>query len=326
LPVVTGAKITEDRRSPDIRHSSPAALTYPMRHVDLEFLGSPGIIATAVLSGDGGVTLIDPGPASCLPALERGLQHLGFTLADVRTILLTHIHLDHAGASGSLVRRDPRVQVFVHERGAPHMIDPSTLMASAARLYGADMDRLWGEMVPIPAPNVHVLRGGERLEAGGRRIEVMYTPGHAWHHVSYLDLDEGVAYVGDTAGIRRTDICLVVPPTPPPDIDLDAWRDSLSRILSRRPEALFITHFGEWRPAAEHAHDLLERLGAWSVRVRDSLAGPGSDAEKAAAFADEVRTEIRARLGDEGARAHERAARFDFSWQGLARYWRKKGT
>src|SRR3954452_20356704 len=174
-------------------------------YVDLNFLGVPEIIATGVLHGASGVALIDPGPSTTIESLKGSLRRKGMSIVDIRQILLTHIHLDHAGGTGSLVRENPRIEVLVHERGAPHMIDPSKLLASAGRLYGADMDRLWGDFVPVPADRVRALKGEERIVAGGRELEVAYTPGHASHHVSYFDESSRVAFVGDTAGIRRAD-------------------------------------------------------------------------------------------------------------------------
>src|SRR5918995_4079194 len=151
-------------------------------YIDLHFRGSPRVIATPVLSGPDGVTLIDPGPTSCLPALEAGLRERGMALRDVRTLLLTHIHLDHAGAAGTIAERVPGVRVYVHERGAPHMIDPAKLLASATRLYGERMDLLWGAFEPVPEDRVVVLKGGERLVLAGTALKVAYTPGHAKHH------------------------------------------------------------------------------------------------------------------------------------------------
>lgn len=297
-----------------------------MRYVDLQFLGAPGIIATAVLAGPDGVTLVDPGPTTCLPALERGLNGFGIRLADVTRILLTHIHLDHAGASGTIVARHPRVDVFVHERGARHMVDPTRLLESAARLYGEEMDRLWGEMRPLPQDRVQVLRGGERLDVAGHSLEVIYTPGHASHHVAFADVDSGMCYIGDTAGIRRGAGGYVIPPTPPPDIDLEAWRDSLKRVLMRPIQTFFITHFGPWSDPEPHARQLLERLDEWSALVRESLSSPGTDQERVKAFAERVRADLRARLGPDEALQYERAGPFDFSWLGLARYWRTRDT
>src|SRR5580765_2262636 len=153
--------------------------------VDLQFQGTPRIIATAVLQGPGGVALLDPGPTSTWPTLSAALERAGISLGDITAIVLTHIHLDHAGVTGTLVRQNPNLRVFVHEKGAPHMIDPAKLLASASRLYGDAMDRLWGEVRPVPSDAIIVVKEGDRIEAGGRRLDVAYTPGHASHHVSY---------------------------------------------------------------------------------------------------------------------------------------------
>src|SRR3989449_812265 len=201
-----------------------------LSYIDLHFQGVPRIIATAVAHGPGGVALIDPGPSSTLPMLRRELEHAGLSMADVRALVLTHIHLDHAGATGTLVRERPDLRVYVHEKGAPHMIDPAKLLASAARLYGDAMDRLWGEVRPVPADAIAVLKGGERISAGGRDLEVAYTPGHASHHVSYFSADSGIAFVGDTAGVRLSPGGFNLPPTPPPRIDFEGWHQSLARL------------------------------------------------------------------------------------------------
>jgi glyoxylase-like metal-dependent hydrolase (beta-lactamase superfamily II) len=179
-------------------------------YADLHFLGTPEVIATAILHGREGAALVDPGPSTTLPALRAALSARGFAMADVRAILLTHIHLDHAGAAGSLAAECPHAVVYVHERGAPHLIDPAKLLSSATRLYGADMERLWGEVRPIPEERVRVLVGrsglgsaepAARLSIVGHDLEWAYTPGHASHHVSYFHAASGIAFVGDTAGI-----------------------------------------------------------------------------------------------------------------------------
>ncbi len=169
---------------PDI--SSSVSLAAGLDFIDLNFLGQPGLIATGLLQGSAGVALIDPGPSTTLSVLKGALERRGFSLADVRAILLTHIHLDHAGATGSLLMDCPGARVYVHERGAPHVIDPSKLLASASRLYGADMDRLWSEVRPVPAANVTVLGDHDTLTITGHAVESAWTPGHAWHHVSYF--------------------------------------------------------------------------------------------------------------------------------------------
>lgn len=294
-------------------------------YFDLHFLGTPDIIATGLLTGPDGVALIDPGPSTTLGTLRAALAERGASLSDVRGILLTHIHLDHAGATGSLIAECPAATVFVHEVGAPHLVDPSKLLASATRLYGADMDRLWGEVRPVPADRITIV-GDERISVVGHTVEVAKTPGHASHHVSYFLPDTGVAFVGDTAGLCRSSQRIVLPATPPPDIDLDVWRASTQRILAWHPGVLFLTHFGPHRSPRVHFSDLWTRMEDWSRRVRGQLQQPGDDSAKAAAFQDEVLAELARATSRDEAQAYSKAGRFDFSWNGLARYWRKQST
>ena len=296
-----------------------------LSYFDLHFQNTPRIIATVVLHGPGGAAIIDPGPSSSLPALRAGLAGAGIALADVRSLLLTHVHLDHAGATGTLVAEHPALKVYVHEKGAPHMVDPSKLMASATRLWGDEMDRLWGEMRPVPASALTVLSGGERITAGGRDLEIAYTPGHASHHVSYFNADSGIAFVGDTAGVRLHDGGYVLPPTPPPDIDLEAWGESFARISAWQPRTLFITHFGPFAPVGAHLTETADHLEFTSRLVKASLAMPGTDETREEWFRDEIRRELRRRMSESEAHAYEVAGRFDLSWRGLARYWKKKG-
>jgi glyoxylase-like metal-dependent hydrolase (beta-lactamase superfamily II) len=302
----------------------PEILARDLYYIDVGFQGRSGVIAAAVVHGPAGVALIDPGPASTLPALRAGLGRRGAAVEDVRAILLTHIHLDHAGATGELVRLRPDVDVYVHERGAPHMVDPSKLLASAARLYGDAMDRLWGPVTPVPAANVHVLAGGETVEVVGHALRTAYTPGHAVHHVAYHHADSGIAFVGDVGGIRLTASTYVSAPTPPPDIDLERWRESMDRVLAWAPRSLFLTHFGLGGEPAHHFQELSERLDTTSALVRASLDRPGDDAERAEAFAAEIALELRRRMPDAEAARYEAGAPAPLNWQGLARYWRKK--
>ena len=292
-------------------------------YIDLKFLGSERVIATAILAGADGVTLIDPGPTSCLPALEDGLRQRGLALRDVRTLLLTHIHLDHAGAAGTIAERVPGVRVYVHERGAPHMIDPSKLLASATRLYGDRMDLLWGAFQPVPASQVTVLTGGERLALAGTSLEVAYTPGHAKHHVSYFNAHSGVAYVGDTAGVQVSGDFLIAP-TPPPDIDIEAWQESVNRIDAWQPVTLFLTHFGPVTPARAHLARLRATISDAAGHARAELMRGGTDAEMAHRFAERMRAAVRRSLPEREARASELAAPFDQLFAGLQRYWQKK--
>ena len=292
-------------------------------YTDLNFLGRRHAIATAVISSAGEIALVDPGPTSCLETLEEGLHAQGIRLADVSHLLLTHIHLDHAGATGTIVKRHPRVRVFVHERGARHLIEPEKLLASATQLYGNDMDRLWGEFLAVPAENVRALTGGERLSVAGRTFEVAYTPGHASHHVSYFDPSSGVAFVGDTAGIC-IDGGYILPPTPPPDIDIEAWHQSVARIEAWQPRTLFLTHFAAGPiPPVTHLQTLLENLHTTANIARATLAMEGTDDERRVQFVEQVRRELRqmtdAQMGSYGV-----AAPFEMLWLGLARYWRKR--
>jgi glyoxylase-like metal-dependent hydrolase (beta-lactamase superfamily II) len=296
--------------------------------LDLRFQDHSHIIASAVLQSSAGVAILDPGPSTTLPTLRRTLEAAGITLQDVTTVLLTHVHLDHAGVTGTLAAENPRLRVYVHESGAPHMVAPEKLMASATRLYGGAMDRLWGEFRPVPREAIVTLAGGERIHAGGRSLDVAYTPGHASHHVSYFDVDSGIAFVGDTAGIRMPDApgqppSFVLPPTPPPDIDLEAWRESLARIEGWRPGTLFVTHFGPAAPSDAHLTEMREHLDLVGSLAKMSLAHAGTDEAREAWFSEEVRRELRRRVGEE-ARTYELAGRFDLNWRGLARYWRKR--
>lgn len=292
-------------------------------YIDLRFLGEAEIIATGLLTGREGVAIVDPGPSTTLMTLRSSLASRGAALADVRAILLTHIHLDHAGATGSLLADCPNATVFVHEVGAPHLVDPSKLLVSATRLYGDDMQRLWGEVRPVPAHRIQIV-GDTRLSVVGHTVDVAKTPGHASHHVSYFLPDAGIAFVGDTAGICRSSGRVVLPPTPPPDIDLEAWQASTARILAWHPEVLFLTHFGPHRSPRVHFADLWTRMDDWSRRVRAQLQQPGDDAERARVFTEQVMDELARATSRQEAEAYAHAGRFDFSWQGLARYWKKR--
>lgn len=309
-------------RSPDglVQWPAMAPIASGLDYVDLHFLGYPNIIATAVLSGPSGVALVDPGPSTTGERLVAELSGQGITPADITDVLVTHIHLDHSGGVGQLVRANPRIIVHVHETGAPHLVDPSRLMSSAAKLYGADMERLWGQVLPVPNANVRPLAGGERVTAAGRRLPVAYTPGHAKHHVSLFDEETGTAFVGDTAGIRRAPGTYVMPPTPPPDIDLAAWRRSTARILEWRPSTVFVTHFGPFTDVESHTGELLERLNEWAGLARGLLDQPDlSDEQRMERFIRAVRADLRQRMSAQEAEAYDRSGRIDYSWMGLAR-------
>jgi glyoxylase-like metal-dependent hydrolase (beta-lactamase superfamily II) len=274
-----------------------------MRNIDVMHLGRPHVIGC--WQDDDG--LVDPGPESSLQTL---LEELGGE--QPRALLLTHIHLDHAAATGALVRRWPTLEVYVHERGAPHLVDPSRLLASAERLYGDQMQRLWGEIVPVPEANVRPLTGGEDVLG----MRVAYTPGHASHHVSYLHEESGTAFVGDVAATRIPGANLIVPPTPPPDIDIETWEESIATVEGWRPQRLALTHFGAIDEPSEHLAIVRERLREEAQAAREL---------------DEDAYEARHRaLVAERASSEEAAAELiqcvppEYQWRGLDRYWRKR--
>jgi glyoxylase-like metal-dependent hydrolase (beta-lactamase superfamily II) len=294
-------------------------------YVDVNFLGFPNIIATAVLHGPGGAALVDPGPTTSLSNLENALDRGGLRMADVRQILLTHIHLDHAGAVGTILEAHPHIDVFVHDRGAPHLADPAKLLSSASRLYGENMERLWGEILAVPRARLRILQGGEQLEVAGRTLQVAYTPGHASHHVSYFEPSSRIAFVGDTAGIRRGTGQYVMPASPPPDVDLELWRVSEERILAWDPDTLFLTHFGPFNGARLHFQELMDRLVQWSHVARRLVSDQAlAEDERERRFVAEAVQDLRRIVGVADAEQYSRAGSIAYSWQGLARYWRKK--
>jgi glyoxylase-like metal-dependent hydrolase (beta-lactamase superfamily II) len=268
--------------------------------VDVHHLGRDRVICAYELDG----LIVDPGPASSVAALE-GIE--------IRALLLTHIHLDHAGATGVLVRENPDIKVYVHERGAPHLIDPSKLLKSAAQLYGDDMERLWGEVAPVPEENIVALSGGETVE-GDFRVE--YTPGHASHHVCYLHEPTGDAYTGDVAGVRIPPSDFAIAPTPPPDIDLEKWNRSIDIVESWSPSALCLTHFGRFEDVGHHLDQVRGRLSEWADLAREL-----ADVD---AFSERVEREFHAHADDDTAASYIQAAPPDQLYLGLERYWRKR--
>lgn len=274
-----------------------------MRLIDVRHLGRERVIGCWEIDG----VLIDPGPTS---SMDNLIEALGGE--EPRALLLTHIHLDHAGASGSLVRRWPELPVYVHERGARHLADPAKLLASAERLYGDQMERLWGEVAPVPQENLKPLSGGEEVLG----FKVSYTPGHASHHVSYFHPPSGRAFVGDMAAVRIPPSGFVMPPTPPPDIDLELWDDSIERILDWRPESLGLTHF-----------DAVDEPGPHFELVRERLHEQGELARELTSeqFEERIREQVSDAADAGTADALLQAVPPEQQWWGLDRYWSKRG-
>ena len=254
-------------------------------------------------------------PTRRSPTLTTELTRKGIRFEDVRQLLITHIHLDHAGATGIDRREISRTsRCIVHERGAPHMIDPAKLLASAGRLYGQDMDRLWGDVKPVPAANITALEGGETLTVAGRELHVAYTPGHASHHVSYFDTASGLAFVGDTAGIRRGSGTYVMPPTPPPDIDIEAWRESEKKILAWEPDTLFLRTSARTTAPRQHLLAMFENIDDWSRIVRRLLADAAlHDEDRQKRFMEEAFQESAARTGETEAADYTKAGGLNYS-------------
>jgi len=294
--------------------------------LDNLWMGRPRSIAAALLESDGHHAIVDPGPGSTLETLRQTLQARGIGVGDLNAILLTHIHLDHAGASGGLVRENPKLAVYVHKNGAQHMIDPSKLLASAQRLWPNDLQRLFGETLPVPPENLGILEGGETLTLGSRQVEVVYTPGHASHHVSYFDKMEDIAFVGDTAGVRIEGNAFAMPATPPPDIDLGIWDTSFAAILERKPARLFLTHFGFSDNPSEHILLFRERLHRWAALAAEILRTAASDSAAMDAFMSATYAEISQHLPADEAEHYAFSAGLNLSFLGLVRYVRKRAT
>ena len=279
-----------------------------MEPIDLRHLGVERVIGVYLLETEDGPALFDCGPTTGVEQLKQGLHLRGLDLTDVRHLLLSHIHLDHAGAAGVLVREHPGLQVHVSELGAPHLVDPSKLEASARRLYGDAFDTLWGELAPVPEENVHTV--GDRVLG----LDCFPAPGHAAHHVVYVDTD-GNAYCGDAAGVRIQPRRLVLPPTPPPEVDVEGWHRTIDELERREPQALALIHFGVASDAKTHLAELRRRLDEWV-----ELLGAGVSEEE---FAERVREQIRDD-DPETVDEYERAMPFWQSYAGLKRWWEKR--
>ncbi len=300
-------------------------LTSEIGLIDLHFQGMPRVIGAYLLPTSDGLALIECGPTTTLDALETGIRSLGHDLADVRHVLVTHIHLDHAGAAGVLLDRLPQAQLYVHEIGAPHMIDPTNLVRSAARIYGDRMDLLWGEIRPVPADRVVVVADNEIVSIGGRTLRAMYTPGHASHHIAYHDEEARLIFVGDVAGVRIPPAIEVWPPTPPPDVDIVGWHASIARLRAANPDRMLLTHFGPWDDVSPHLDQLGARLDQW-VALVEQWAIDGLDRDAMIARLGAVVLEEMGRNGTSDlAPMFELTTPHWMSIDGLLRFLRKQG-
>jgi len=273
--------------------------------IDLNFGASPESIGVYLVDTDDGPALFDCGPSSTIEALETGLAANGLELTDVRHLLLSHIHLDHAGAAGSLVRKSPDLTVWVSPVGRAHLIDPSRLERSARRLYGDMFDPLWGELAPVPEENVRVADG----DVLG--WDAFPTPGHASHHVSYLR--DGTLLAGDATGVRMPGASYVLPVCPPPDITVEGWHETIAEIRRREPDRLALIHFGVHEDVEAHLDRLEVELDRWAERVREGMSE------------NEFVTAARTDIGGE-ADLYDRVAPLWQSFLGMQRYWEARRT
>jgi glyoxylase-like metal-dependent hydrolase (beta-lactamase superfamily II) len=290
--------------------------------IDLGFMGTEGIIASFLLMGEGSAAIVETGPTTCLDNLMQGLEDRGVAPEDVRQVFLTHIHLDHSGASGHLAERLPNAVFYVHEVGYPHLVDPSKLLKSAARIYGEEnMNELFGEARAVPEDRLVKLEGGEELEAAGGLLSAHYTPGHAYHHLAYLEPTSEMLFAGDVAGVRLAGQSYVKPPTPPPEVDIEAWKGSIETMRKLNPKVLCPTHFGSFEDVERHLGELEQRLEEWLLLVEERMDEELSQED----IAEELEAKGDAEMLREGAdpkdsERYELAANYEMLVAGLMRY------
>ncbi|HEY6103979.1 MAG TPA: MBL fold metallo-hydrolase [bacterium] len=287
--------------------------------IDTMYNGTPEAIAAYLLLGRR-PTLIETGPASTVDAVFAGMREAGVEPETLAAIAVTHIHLDHAGGAGTIAARLPQVQVYVHTLGAPHLIDPARLLASAERLYGADLPRLFGRIVGVPAERVHAVRDGDEIQLGDRHMLALDTPGHARHHHAYWDPIRRDLFTGDIAGVALPGSRYVRAPTPPPEFDLSSWLGSLVRLRDLHPSRLLLTHFGAHEWPDELLEQLEERLYEVVETVRRALARGADETEITRQVRETAMREIAARDGPDAPRRYEVIMPVRQSVLGLIRY------
>ena len=291
--------------------------------IDLQFQGRSETIAAYLVYDGDTAALIETGPASTVDTLLAGVQAASVPLESLRHIFVTHIHLDHAGAAGVLSRRLPWTRVYVHPVGAPHLVDPSKLRASASRLYGDQMESLWGTIAPVPQESLVVINDGDEIQIPGSTLRVVETEGHARHHHAYLDTKSGLLFTGDIGGVRMPGVRYVRPPTPPPELDIDAWRASLARLRALNATGLCPTHFGLFRGNLDwHWDDLEKRLVASGQFVREQLEKDADESAILQQMKSQAMSEF-ANLGVDPS-TYDAAISYESLVAGYVRYWKKQ--
>jgi glyoxylase-like metal-dependent hydrolase (beta-lactamase superfamily II) len=292
--------------------------------ISLPFQGEQEVVGTYVLEGNNELALIDPGPESSTEALLASLREGGWDPQKVTHILITHIHLDHSGGVGTLLHSMPDAQVFVHSKGAPHLSDPGKLITSATRIYKDQMETLWGKIEPVPADHIHAIEGGDILNVAGRRLEVHYTPGHANHHVIFYDVHAGELFAGDAAGVQLPGIDYVRPPTPPPDLDIEAWSNTIDLLKKLRPDVLYLAHYGPARNPGFLLENLRAHLFSWGDIVLKALRDGKKEAEIIQILINETEPELKRKSSDPDViRRYDITTNYTMTVQGYIRYWKK---
>lgn len=295
--------------------------------LDTCYQGERGVIASYLLTGRAGLGLVDVGSGASVEQVLAGVRAAGFDPHDIQHLVLTHVHLDHAGATGTLTRLLPHAQVYVHRIGAPHLIDPSKLLSSAQRIYGDRMQTLWGNVEPVPAERITILDDGADLAVGDRTLHALYTPGHAIHHLAYHDAARAALFAGDIAGVRLQGMGFVRPPTPPPDLNLEDWNASLDRMAALDLRTLYLPHFGPAGDVPAHFAQLRKRLAEWAEVLLPGIRAGKTDEELAADLTAHTNPEIVRLAATEGTEdalhRYELATNYLMSAQGYVRYYRK---
>lgn len=292
--------------------------------IDLDFMGAGEVTASFLLLGGSSAALVETGPSTSLESLVRGLRERGVSPQDVQQVFLTHVHLDHAGASGHLATLLPNAVFYVHVIGYRHLVDPKKLVEGATRVYGERMDELWGEVRPIPEDRLVALSGGEEVGAADGVLVAHYTPGHARHHLAYHEPESKTLFAGDVAGIRLRGSSHVRPPTSPPELDPQAWARSIALVQRLAPRNLAPTHFGTFEDVDRHLEELGWRLRDWLLFVERRVDGGYTKDE----ITDELRARADAELLAEGAepdvaQRYELAGSMDVFVDGLLRYFKR---
>lgn len=290
--------------------------------IDLGFLGEAEVIASYLLAGDSSAAIVETGPTSCMENLLGGLKDNGVAPGDVAQVFVTHVHLDHAGASGHLTEVLPNATFYVHEVGYPHMVDPSKLVKSATRIFGEDrMEELWGEVRPVPEERLVTLKGGEEIEAADGIVTAHYTPGHAYHHLAFHEPGSGTLLAGDVAGVRVPGQSFVMPPTPAPEVDVEAWKRSIEAVRDISPRRVCPTHFGAYEDVERHLSELEQRLQASLLFVEELMDAGRSHEDIVEEFGAMMDAELlREGAGQEELRRYQLTGTYDVQISGLLRY------